>query len=121
MGSMLDHVVLLSAGKPYLDNQPALLTEVSGKSIFDWQINAAGAAASVQLVLGYEADRFAGFADRHVKLVLNEHWERSSSAYSYLCADLSGKSQLVSYRSEEHTSELQSRENLVCRLLLEKK
>src|SRR5207302_10299646 len=27
----------------------------------------------------------------------------------------------VSGRSEEHTSELQSRENLVCRLLLEKK
>src|SRR5436309_10475584 len=28
---------------------------------------------------------------------------------------------LASTRSEEHTSELQSRENLVCRLLLEKK
>src|SRR5436309_8270498 len=28
---------------------------------------------------------------------------------------------LVAQRSEEHTSELQSRENLVCRLLLEKK
>src|SRR5690606_39903497 len=28
---------------------------------------------------------------------------------------------VVSLRSEEHTSELQSRENLVCRLLLEKK
>src|SRR5436309_6789951 len=28
---------------------------------------------------------------------------------------------LVGCRSEEHTSELQSRENLVCRLLLEKK
>src|SRR5690606_40257834 len=27
----------------------------------------------------------------------------------------------VDHRSEEHTSELQSRENLVCRLLLEKK
>src|SRR5690606_40842918 len=27
----------------------------------------------------------------------------------------------IGYRSEEHTSELQSRENLVCRLLLEKK
>src|SRR5690606_40170145 len=27
----------------------------------------------------------------------------------------------ISYRSEEHTSELQSREKLVCRLLLEKK
>src|SRR5690606_41195719 len=29
--------------------------------------------------------------------------------------------ELVAIRSEEHTSELQSRENLVCRLLLEKK
>src|SRR5205085_12034776 len=29
--------------------------------------------------------------------------------------------QLVSKRSEEHTSELQSQSNLVCRLLLEKK
>src|SRR5690606_39587442 len=29
--------------------------------------------------------------------------------------------QLIYCRSEEHTSELQSRENLVCRLLLEKK
>src|SRR5690606_40403632 len=28
---------------------------------------------------------------------------------------------LLLHRSEEHTSELQSRENLVCRLLLEKK
>src|SRR5436309_12009922 len=31
------------------------------------------------------------------------------------------KSQRFTHRSEEHTSELQSRENLVCRLLLEKK
>src|SRR5690606_41206753 len=35
-----------------------------------------------------------------------------------LVADFNGDSYL---RSEEHTSELQSRENLVCRLLLEKK
>src|SRR5690606_40388405 len=33
----------------------------------------------------------------------------------------SSLSQLLALRSEEHTSELQSRENLVCRLLLEKK
>src|SRR5690606_39769208 len=31
------------------------------------------------------------------------------------------KSGILDPRSEEHTSELQSRENLVCRLLLEKK
>src|SRR5690606_40363716 len=32
-----------------------------------------------------------------------------------------GTNEVVLGRSEEHTSELQSRENLVCRLLLEKK
>src|SRR5690606_37048809 len=31
------------------------------------------------------------------------------------------RKKMLNYRSEEHTSELQSRENLVCRLLLEKK
>src|SRR5690606_41938146 len=36
-------------------------------------------------------------------------------------AALSPCSMLLDLRSEEHTSELQSRENLVCRLLLEKK
>src|SRR5690606_41644104 len=39
-----------------------------------------------------------------------KHWEEMA---------LSNNAQLK--RSEEHTSELQSRENLVCRLLLEKK
>src|SRR5688572_31696995 len=32
-----------------------------------------------------------------------------------------GAAQVLSHRSEEHTSELQSQSNLVCRLLLEKK
>src|SRR5690606_41427312 len=36
-----------------------------------------------------------------------------------LCPGHGGRS-IVTDRSEEHTSELQSRENLVCRLLLEK-
>src|SRR5690606_41981924 len=39
------------------------------------------------------------------------------AAYSY---DLHGAQLNKTIRSEEHTSELQSRENLVCRLLLEK-
>src|SRR5690606_41383440 len=38
----------------------------------------------------------------------------------YLPARFRGRSRTAA-RSEEHTSELQSRENLVCRLLLEKK
>src|SRR3989442_6947435 len=39
-------------------------------------------------------------------------------AYTF---DVSDDAAKVSYRSEEHTSELQSRPHLVCRLLLEKK
>src|SRR5688572_32590786 len=34
---------------------------------------------------------------------------------------LAGRSPVAAQRSEEHTSELQSQSNLVCRLLLEKK
>src|SRR2546421_1097287 len=48
--------------------------------------------------------------------------------FDALCAGASGyllkktqPSRLVESRSEEHTSELQSRSDLVCRLLLEKK
>src|SRR5690606_41769724 len=37
------------------------------------------------------------------------------------CADTQLRIKYAGFRSEEHTSELQSRENLVCRLLLEKK
>src|SRR5690606_41809922 len=40
---------------------------------------------------------------------------------TYGCGDQCGRNQAQRTRSEEHTSELQSRENLVCRLLLEKK
>src|SRR5690606_40396995 len=56
---------------------------------------------------------------------------RADLGYTGLQGELSGAiQQLVAmfarddaaaFRSEEHTSELQSRENLVCRLLLEKK
>src|SRR5438270_1129114 len=39
----------------------------------------------------------------------------------YIRFGLAGSSRMVWRRSEEHTSELQSQSNLVCRLLLEKK
>src|SRR5690606_39521236 len=50
----------------------------------------------------------------------------SSSSRSASCSSVSANAAATSLaschvRSEEHTSELQSRENLVCRLLLEKK
>src|SRR5690606_39892071 len=42
-------------------------------------------------------------------------------AVDYLLKDVDFLDNLPAARSEEHTSELQSRENIVCRLLLEKK
>src|SRR2546427_3025583 len=44
---------------------------------------------------------------------LHERWQTDRSRYEAL--------QPEPFRSEEHTSELQSQSNLVCRLLLEKK
>src|SRR2546429_1324697 len=49
-------------------------------------------------------------------------WERPRTCSGTSCCTRStGPSACASWRSEEHTSELQSRLHLVCRLLLEKK
>src|SRR5436309_4374559 len=50
--------------------------------------------------------------------LLCRSFDRTSSAQATLAGGLCRSG---TERSEEHTSELQSRENLVCRLLLEKK
>src|SRR5690606_41668167 len=60
-------------------------------------------------------------------LVLAVHRARHVDGSSWSCLGCASSSVLMgagmpsATRSEEHTSELQSRENLVCRLLLEKK
>src|SRR2546430_17238223 len=46
---------------------------------------------------------------------------RFSYLLAYLVSGIFGSIASVYWRSEEHTSELQSQSNLVCRLLLEKK
>src|SRR2546430_5862879 len=52
-------------------------------------------------------------------LVSSSQMDRSAAeAYGKIISEAGKKNQL---RSEEHTSELQSQSNLVCRLLLEKK
>src|SRR5256885_12247406 len=50
----------------------------------------------------------------------NQHFRLQWNALGRFCCELKTKV-LISVRSEEHTSELQSPCNLVCRLLLEKK
>src|SRR2546430_7147801 len=49
-------------------------------------------------------------------------WQKGTSIGAWMnCSTSSARSRLATRRSEEHTSELQSQSNLVCRLLLEKK
>src|SRR5688572_31507411 len=53
------------------------------------------------------------------QLALLDQWERTAAAFG---RDLDeAEYAAMADRSEEHTSELQSQSNLVCRLLLEKK
>src|SRR2546428_5814246 len=48
-------------------------------------------------------------------------WRLLQRMHAWLAWLMKGPAALVQLRSEEHTSELQSRSDLVCRLLLEKK
>src|SRR3712207_8269532 len=57
---------------------------------------------------GAEKGRWDAEADQHLQLAPE-------------LEDLAGCDVIIEARSEEHTSELQSRQYLVCRLLLEKK
>src|SRR5690625_5327204 len=52
---------------------------------------------------------------------LDEHRQRQADGPYRLGRDQTGPPAVVVDRSEEHTSELQSRGHLVCRLLLDKK
>src|SRR2546430_6810691 len=57
----------------------------------------------------------------HDALPISGGWHQRSSTLAGRDLAASRKALLGSRRSEEHTSELQSQSNLVCRLLLEKK
>src|SRR3989454_3613208 len=63
--------------------------------------------------------RLNGAVPRHVAVIMdgNGRWARERS----LPRPLGHRAGMKAVRSEEHTSELQSPCNLVCRLLLEKK
>src|SRR2546430_10454065 len=56
---------------------------------------------------------------RHGRIIVGVVFPTPTTFYAYNVED--GDYQLLDIRSEEHTSELQSQSNIVCRLLLEKK
>src|SRR5690606_18177919 len=77
-------------------------------------LHAQGARRAARATLGRLGGRLRGVL---TVVVVQAHL--TSRAASRLT--ISSAEKAASARSEEHTSELQSRENLVCRLLLEKK
>src|SRR5690606_40783195 len=74
----------------------------------------AGASTASPASIGADADRVVAAAATAAAATGAAAWVSVAAAGS--CSATRGFG-----RSEEHTSELQSRENLVCRLLLEKK
>ena len=94
---MTNNFIILAAGKPHQGELPALLTQVNGRTLFDWQMNALAATESCpQVVVGYAAEEFKKLTGRAV-FCTNAQWETSGSGYSLFSADLSGSSLIVSY------------------------
>src|SRR3712207_7662795 len=56
-----------------------------------------------------------------IDVTIVEQYERAGGVLTYGITPSRLPQDVVEHRSEEHTSELQSRQYLVCRLLLEKK
>src|SRR3989449_7316614 len=109
-----------------LELEPAMLAGLAG-SRFSWR--AVGARFEIDiaeapfaspreqcdlLVLGEVSDRFPG-------LRVRDHGPRGHAQYDIIGTFPVALGTARAHRSEEHTSELQSRLHLVCRLLLEKK
>src|SRR3712207_7384766 len=67
--------------------------------------------------LRHAAARLGGHADQGQAPLRDHRWRRRLGVDRIAA---SGRRAAVDLRSEEHTSELQSRQYLVCRLLLEK-
>src|SRR5258708_9979699 len=66
-----------------------------------------------------QAHHFLGYAPEKIEYAMNRYKNEANRLYGVLDRQLAKSEWLA--RSEEHTSELQSPDHLVCRLLLEKK
>src|SRR3712207_7191530 len=74
-------------------------------------------ADTFKVLFDYLDDAYVA-GNNYYNIPLNEAFVRLGVEYTEYLAD---GGEALTFRSEEHTSELQSRQYLVCRLLLEKK
>src|SRR5690606_471200 len=105
----------LETSVAFKKNHPALANRLEGiaSSLFPRR----------QLTIGDDSERL--LADRAATVSVSRSdrpgLSRTASRARLAYRDPLSEATFAALRSEEHTSELQSRENLVCRLLLEKK
>src|SRR2546427_5275112 len=102
------------------------LAEVAGREVIELaKVSGIGPAKAARLVAAFELTRRLRARTPGARVVLSGPAE-AYAAFGPLMEDLKREVFRIALldaqnRSEEHTSELQSQSNLVCRLLLEKK
>src|SRR5690606_21846413 len=100
---------------------------VLGRVVHGAQLGLTVQGVAVDVDLGIQAVQVAVLLDHQRvdleqgQVVVLEQLGEANEDVGELLDLVTLQAQLEGQRSEEHTSELQSRENLVCRLLLEKK
>src|SRR5690606_40704364 len=113
---------------PYVCGLDAAMDVVSGKwkSLVLWELAAHGVRRYAELKRGLPgvSDKVLAQQLREMEaddLLVREVFPEVPPRVEYSLTEHGKALNTALERSEEHTSELQSRENLVCRLLLEKK
>src|SRR2546427_4187032 len=123
---MTDSADLFSRASSFFESSLPVYTTTGTSWNLGWLLKSSrkrspssfGSSRSSTTVSNVSASSFSKPARPVATAVTSTSSPRKSSEMLRCCA---GSSSISSSRSEEHTSELQSQSNLVCRLLLEKK
>src|SRR5690625_1588761 len=112
--------------------KPRIAPEAVSARIRLWQVDSATPTRAARALFGIRPLQLGkdrqihlvqcrGYLLRHARTLLRAEESSRSSSFCVASCLLRPRHDLLCARSEEHTSELQSRGHLVCRLLLEKK
>src|SRR2546427_6017782 len=98
-------------------------TDLAGGSKFGYTLLSVVLLSNlIAILLQGLASKLGIVTGRDLAQACRDHYSRPASLFLWVICDIAiAACDLAEVRSEEHTSELQSQSNLVCRLLLEKK
>src|SRR2546427_6933911 len=95
--------------------------DVYNKKLGMWVFLASGVMFCAALIATYAILRFGATGEWAKPGIVLNIKITAFNTFLLICSSVSMVKAYAAIRSEEHTSELQSQSNLVCRLLLEKK